>query len=68
MIENEELLTKVLNETGTTILADYFTNYLREKKKKEIEASKPKNAMLPPSLINSTFSEQSQLAQDKKPS
>ena len=38
MVENEELLSDVLAETGTTILSDYFTNYLKEKKLKEIEA------------------------------
>ena len=51
MQENEDLLSKVLKDTGTTILSDYFTNYLKDKRKKEIEAAQPKNAMLPPSLI-----------------
>jgi hypothetical protein len=51
MQENEDLLSKVLKDTGTTILSDYFTNFLKDKRKKEIEAAQPKNAMLPPSLI-----------------
>jgi hypothetical protein len=52
MAENEDFLTKILTETGTTNLSTYFVNYLEEKKLKEIEASEPKNAMLPPSLIS----------------
>lgn len=31
MIDNEEFLTKVLQETGRTNLGDYFINFLRDK-------------------------------------
>lgn len=54
MVENEEFLLKVFQETGKTNLAGYFIEYLEEKRVKEIEAREPKNAMLPPSLIGSS--------------
>jgi len=34
MRENEDFLTKVLQDTGRTNLSDYFLRYLRDKEEK----------------------------------
>lgn len=51
MVENEEFLVKVLQDTGRTNLSDIFLNYLKQKQKLEIENAMPKDVMIPPSLI-----------------
>lgn len=51
MVENEEFLVKVLQDTGRTNLSDIFLNYLKQKQKLEIEKAMPKDVMIPPSLI-----------------
>jgi len=47
MVENEDFLLKILQETGQTNLREVFTNYLGEKKRLHLEAQVPKNVMMP---------------------
>lgn len=56
MVENEEFLLKVLQETGRTNLSDIFLNYLKNKQKLEIESQQPKDVMIPPSLMSDSQS------------
>ena len=51
MQENEDFLLKVQRDTGRTNLSEFFTNYLSDKQKQEIEDATPKDVMIPPSLI-----------------
>lgn len=51
MKDNEEFLLKVLQETGSTNLGNYFINYLREKEM-AIQRDKMRGAMLPPGMIS----------------
>ena len=51
MSENEDFLKKVLKETGTTNLSDYFLNYLKTKDQRERQEAVPKDVMIPPNLL-----------------